>query len=198
MFFDFPHHRGHVPHNLIIPKSDNPQPQCGQRLLPPGIFILLQIVDISIHLNHQRGLMTVKVNDESLNDLLPPKADSQLLRAHFLPKDFLSRRHLTAQFFGALQFFFCDSLTWDDVFDRHGSLILPAFKTNPSPVSPKGEKLKPPQPKCWLGKPTCPSKEKKSTPCPLHLERGKPTRRSVTTLWVRSLFPPPFGFLSVL
>jgi hypothetical protein len=87
--------------------------------------------------------VTVKVNDESLNDLLPPKADSQLLGTNFLPQKFFSKSHLTAQFLCTLKFFFGDSLTWDDIFDRHRSLILPAFKTNPSPVSPKGEKLKP-------------------------------------------------------
>ena len=84
LFFEFPHHRGQLPHNLIIPKSDNPQPQRGQRLLPPGIFILLQIMDIPIHFNPNAALsktpcdlygVTVKVNDESLNDLLPPKVD---------------------------------------------------------------------------------------------------------------------------
>ena len=140
---DFPHHRGQFPHDLIIPESDNPQPQRGQSLLPPGIFLLLQIVDVSIHLNHQRGLVTVKVNNKPLNDLLSPKTDSQLLGTHFLPQNFLSRSHLTPQFFGALKFFFGYLLTWDDVFDWHGLLILPAFKTNPSPVSPKGEKLRP-------------------------------------------------------
>jgi hypothetical protein len=29
--------------------------------------------------------VTVKINDESLSDLLPPKADSQLLRPQFIP-----------------------------------------------------------------------------------------------------------------
>ncbi len=52
----------------------------GQRGFPPFIFLFLQIVDIAIHFNDQRGSVTVKVNDESLNDLLPPKMDSQLIR----------------------------------------------------------------------------------------------------------------------
>jgi len=47
----------------------------------------------------------------------------------------------------ALKFFFGDLLTWDDVFDGHNAVILPAFKTNPSPVFPKGEKPNPPQTK---------------------------------------------------
>jgi hypothetical protein len=87
--------------------------------------------------------MTIKINYESLNDLLPPKMDSQLVGADFLPQDFLGGSHLAAQFFCTLKFLFGDLLTCDDILDWHGSLILPAFKTNPSPVSPKGEKLKP-------------------------------------------------------
>ncbi len=43
-------------------------------------------MNVSIHFNNQRGLVTVKVNDESLNNLLPPKADSQLLRTQFILK----------------------------------------------------------------------------------------------------------------
>lgn len=37
------------------------------------------------------------------------------------------------------------------------------------------------------------STEKKPTPYPLHLERGKRTRRSIPPIRVRSL-PPPFAF----
>src|SRR6185436_2106146 len=33
------------------------------------------------------------------------------------------------------------------------------------------------------------STEKNSTPCPLHLERGKPTRRLIVSIWVRSFSP---------
>ena len=51
----------------------------GQRGFPPFIFFFLQVVDIAIHFNNQRGLVTVKVDDESLNDLLPPKIDSQFI-----------------------------------------------------------------------------------------------------------------------
>jgi len=36
---DLPHHRGQIPHNLIIPKADHPQPQRGQNLLSPVIFV---------------------------------------------------------------------------------------------------------------------------------------------------------------
>ncbi|GEM_PF-5527016 len=49
-------------------------------LLPPFIFLFLQIVDIAIHLNNQPHPVTVEIDNESLNDLLPPKADSQLIR----------------------------------------------------------------------------------------------------------------------
>jgi hypothetical protein len=43
---------------------------------------------------------------------------------------------------GSLKFFFCYCLTWDDVLDWHGGIVMQNRKT-PSPVSPKGEKLKP-------------------------------------------------------
>ncbi|WKZ40920.1 MAG: hypothetical protein QY328_02565 [Anaerolineales bacterium] len=77
---DLPHHRGQVLHDLIIPKADNPQPQRGQHLLPSFIFLFLQVVDIPIYFNDQPRLVTVKIDNESLNDLLPPKVDSQLIR----------------------------------------------------------------------------------------------------------------------
>lgn len=51
--------------SLITPKPDYPQGR--QHLLPPFIFLFLQVVDIAINLNNQRGFMTVKVHDESLN-----------------------------------------------------------------------------------------------------------------------------------
>jgi len=78
--------------------------------------------------------VTIEVNDESLNNLLSSKPNTQLLRADFLPEKFLSGRHITPQFFPgtarqgrccALKFFFGDALTWDDVFDGHGVFILP-------------------------------------------------------------------------
>ncbi len=69
------------------------------------IFLFLQIVDIAIHFNNQPRLMTIKVDNESLNDLLSPKADSQLLGADFLPQKFFSRSHFAAEFFCALSFF---------------------------------------------------------------------------------------------
>jgi len=78
-FLDPPHHRGQVFHHLIIPKANNPQPQLGQHLLPPSILLLLQIMDIPIHFNDQPRFVTVKIDDESLNNLLPPKMDSQLI-----------------------------------------------------------------------------------------------------------------------
>ena len=80
-FSDFPHHRGQVPYDLIIPESDHPQPQLTQHLLLPFIFLFLQIVDIPIHLHNQPRPVTVKIDDESLNDLLSPKVDSQLILA---------------------------------------------------------------------------------------------------------------------
>ena len=46
-FFNFPHHRGQFSQDLIIPESDNPQPQHGQRLFPPGIFFILLAIHSS-------------------------------------------------------------------------------------------------------------------------------------------------------
>jgi len=58
---------GHVPHDLIIPKADNASTGSGQVLNPnadkTGIFFLLQVMDIPIHFNNQRRLVTVKVDD---------------------------------------------------------------------------------------------------------------------------------------
>lgn len=69
--------------------------------------------------------------------------DSQPLRAHFLPQNFLSGRHLAAEFFGALKFFLGDLLTCDNIFDRHGGILMQNSKT-PLPSPLKGEKPIPP------------------------------------------------------
>ena len=66
---DFHHHCGQIPQDLIIPNSEDPQSHLTQNLLPPGIFVLLQVMDISIDFNDQRRLVTVKIDDESHNDL---------------------------------------------------------------------------------------------------------------------------------
>ena len=86
-FFDSPH-RGQGSHHLIIPKADHastgsaqaPQPQRGRHLLPPFVFLFLQIVDIAVYFNYQSRLMAVKIDNKSRNDLLPPKMDSQFIR----------------------------------------------------------------------------------------------------------------------
>jgi len=62
-------------------------------------------------------------------DLLPPEMDSQLIRTQFLSEDFLSRSHVAAKFAGTLKFFFGDSLTWDDVLNRHGGIVMQNGKT---------------------------------------------------------------------
>jgi hypothetical protein len=98
--------------------------ESADSLLPPFIFLFLQVVDITIHFNHQPRLVTVEVNNKPLNHLLPPKADSQLIRPKFLPQDLLGGRHLTAEFFGALKFLRSDLLIRDDVFDWHGDILL--------------------------------------------------------------------------
>lgn len=67
--------------------------------------------------------VTVKVDNESLNDLLTSKPNTQLIGTDLLPQKFPSRSHLAAQFFGALKFFFGDFLICDDVLDWHGGIL---------------------------------------------------------------------------
>lgn len=43
-------------------------------------------MDVAIDFNDQPRLVTVKVDDKSLNNLLPPKADTQLIGADLLPE----------------------------------------------------------------------------------------------------------------
>jgi hypothetical protein len=85
--------------------------------------------------------VTVEVDNKSLYNLLPSEMNAQPIRPQFLPQDFLGGSHLAAEFFCALKFLRGDFLIRDDVFDGHGMILL----KNPSPVSPKGEKLKPPK-----------------------------------------------------
>jgi hypothetical protein len=56
-------------------------------------------VDVAVDFHNQACLMTVKVNDKSLNDLLPPKVDSQLIRPQFFPQDFLGGSRFTRAYF---------------------------------------------------------------------------------------------------
>jgi hypothetical protein len=53
-------------------------------------------MNISIHFDNQRCLVTVEIDNETRNDLLPSKAHTQFLGAHFLPETLFSRRHLAA------------------------------------------------------------------------------------------------------
>src|SRR3990172_8564877 len=102
-------------------------------------------MDIPIHFHHQRGLVTVKVDDKPHNDLLPPKVDSQFIRPQFLPQNLFSESHVTAEFFCTLKFFFGDFLTCDDILDRHGGVLMQNSK-NPPPTP------KPPPLPCGKGR----------------------------------------------
>ena len=73
---NFPRHREQIPHNLIIPKADDRQPHLAQNLFPPGIFLLLQVMDIPIYFNNQPCLVTVKVDNKTRNDLLPSEMNA--------------------------------------------------------------------------------------------------------------------------
>ncbi len=92
-------------------------------------------MDITIQFNDQRRFVTVKVNYKPRDNLLPPKVNAQLTRPQFLPKNLFGGGHITAQFTGAFQLFFGHSLTRNDVFDWHFTILI----ENPSPASPKGE-----------------------------------------------------------
>ena len=54
-------------------------------------------MDVTIYFNDQIRPVTVKVDDESLYNLLPPKMDSQLIRPQFHPQDFLGGSHVQSQ-----------------------------------------------------------------------------------------------------
>ena len=60
-------------------------------------------MNISVHFNNQPRLVTVEINDESCDDLLPPKMDSQFVRTQFLPENFLGGSHVVPQFAGAIE-----------------------------------------------------------------------------------------------
>ena len=68
-------------YDLIIPESENSQPHLAQYLLPSFIFLFLQVVDIAIDLHNQPRLVTIKINNESLNDLLPSEMNTKLIRS---------------------------------------------------------------------------------------------------------------------
>jgi len=74
-----------APSRIANAAQSSGSPRRGQHLLPPFIFLFLQIVDVAIYFNNQPRPVTVKVNDESLNDLLPPKVDSQFIPPQFFP-----------------------------------------------------------------------------------------------------------------
>ncbi len=62
------------------PVEESPTPAATWTPVPPFIFLFLQVVDIAIHFNDQSRHVTIKIADKSLNNLLPPKIDSQLTR----------------------------------------------------------------------------------------------------------------------
>jgi len=90
-------------------------------------------VDVAVYFHNQPRFVTVKVDNKSLNDLLPPKVDSQLIRPQFLPYNLLGGSHVSTQFTSKFLFFFRDLLTWDNVFDGHGMILI----QNPTPTLPK-------------------------------------------------------------
>ncbi len=133
-FLNFLHYLGQFSHYLLILKSDHLQTHLKQYLLPPCILFFLQIMDIPIHFNNQCCFVTVKVNNEACNDLLPPEVDAQLISAQLLPAESSRQEsYLAAQFFCALEFLFGDPLAGDNacpersrrVFDWHEVILTP-------------------------------------------------------------------------
>jgi hypothetical protein len=102
VIFDLPHHRRQSTHDLIILKPNHPPSHLTQHLLPPFIFLFLQVVDIAIHFSPhptspkydeikakcgfkvhivvfgggaEGGGVTIKIDDESLNTCMIYKAN---------------------------------------------------------------------------------------------------------------------------
>jgi hypothetical protein len=75
--------------------------------------------------------------------------NTQLIGAKFHPKNLFGVSHVLAKFFCTLKFFFGDPLTGDDVFDRHGVILIqdpspfPAASLWDASRSPKGEEPMP-------------------------------------------------------
>jgi hypothetical protein len=95
-------------------------------------------MDIAIDFNDKRRFVTVEVNDEPCNDLLPPKMDSQLVRPQFLSEGLLDGCHVAAKLFCALKFFFGNALAGDNAFDGHGAIVI----QNPSPLGEERNALR--------------------------------------------------------
>ena len=63
--------RFNLPQNLVVPKSDNPQTPISKKVRP--LFIMAPIIPMlpTVHFDHQRGFMTVKVRDIRGDGVLP-------------------------------------------------------------------------------------------------------------------------------
>jgi len=56
-------------------------------------------MNVTIHFNNQRSFVTIEVNDESHDDLLPSEISAQFVCANFLLQDFFGESHLTSSSF---------------------------------------------------------------------------------------------------
>ena len=73
-------------------------------------------MDLSVHLDNQRSLMTIEIDNKAINNLLPSKVKaSQLVAAQQTPKDFFRRRHIAPKQFGSLLLCRVDALANDNV-----------------------------------------------------------------------------------
>jgi hypothetical protein len=71
----------------------------GEDAVAFSILLGLLIVDRSVNLNDERGGQTTEINDEMLDDLLPPKMEPmKSVRPQMLPKHRFRGRHLLPQF----------------------------------------------------------------------------------------------------
>ncbi len=92
--------------NFLVLESQNTKTARGQMRFPLGIIFLLCLVNAPVQFNNQRKSMTVKINNETINDLLTSKMITLFVRPQSVPKNLLRRRHLTPQLLGKFQLLF--------------------------------------------------------------------------------------------
>src|SRR5579872_5787020 len=79
---------------LLVGKAQHLQTPTGKNPVPFRIVLCLAVMNISIHLDHEGRYLTVKVHDEAIDHLLPPKMKAaQPIRAETSPQKHLRRRH---------------------------------------------------------------------------------------------------------
>lgn len=76
---------------------------CFQSRFTFPVFLLLKLVNSTVHFDNQAERVTIEINNESVYDLLPAKMPAtQSVGAEVLPKKILCLSHLVAHLFGAM------------------------------------------------------------------------------------------------